>query len=345
MKMKAVVVDRFVKHYNELSVSEVHTPVISGDDVEIQVKAAGVNFVDTLYARGKHQNNRRHVRPPFTLGLEFSGIVTSSPPTSEFKPGDRVFGDYSGSFSERISVPATAVSTLHHIPERWSFVDAAGLAATLPVSYGALKSAQLQKGETVLVHAAAGGLGLAAVQIARAFGCTVIATAGSEEKCTVAKKYGADVCINYEANRTWWESVLKHTNDHGADVVFDSVGLVGLSLKCLAHRGRVLVIGFAGREGNSVTMNRVLLKQASLVGYRYGESLRRHPEERDGIWKELEPLLQQGKIRPSAFSKEYHGLESVPQALCDIASRKVWGKAAIQLESITRVDNASKSKL
>lgn len=143
------------------------------------------------------------------------------------------------------------------------------MAATLPVSYGALAlNGGLTKGQTVLVHSAAGGLGIAAVQIAKALGCRVLGTAGSEAKCAFVKAHGAEACFDYSLP-DWPKRVLEHTNGNGADVIFDPVGLVDLSLKCVAHRGRILVVGFAGREGamEKVAMNRILLKQVSLVGY------------------------------------------------------------------------------
>lgn len=120
----------------------------------------------------------------------------------------------------------------------------------------------------MLVHAAAGGLGLTAVQIAKAAGARVIATASSKEKLDVAERFGADECVNY-TNSEWWEDVMELTNGDGVDVVYDPVGLVDKSLKCLKHKGRILIIGFAGIEGNleKIAMNRVLLKQAQLIGY------------------------------------------------------------------------------
>ncbi|KAI1259234.1 zeta-crystallin [Xylariaceae sp. FL1019] len=332
--MKAVLVDRFVQSFDELHVSEVPKPAATDGELLIQVKAAGVNFVDTLYARGKHQNNQRHVKPPFTLGLEFSGVVISSPSSSLFKPGDRVFGDYGGSYAEYITI--TSSSSLLRVPPRWSFAGAAGLAATLPVSYGALvQCGRLKQGETVLIHAAAGGLGLAAVQIAKALGCRVIGTASTREKCRIAERFGADVCIDYQSDSHWWGKVMDITEEEGVDVVFDSVGLVDRSLKCLAHRGRILVVGFAGREGDmeGVKMNRVLLKQAQVIGYRYGESYRRYPNEKADIWRDLYQMVADGAIKATVFDKRYEGLESVPAALADIASRKIWGKAVIQVDA------------
>lgn len=206
--------------------------------------------------------------PPFTLGLEFSGVVVSAPSSSAYQPGDAVFGDHGGSYSEFIVLSADSAS-IQRVPSKWSFVDAAGLGATLPVSYGALAlSGKLVAGETVLVHSAAGGLGIMAVQVAVAMGCRVLGTAGSPEKCAYAKSYGASECFDYTED-DWWKRVLEATNGKGVNVVFDPVGLIDLSLKCIAHRGRLLVVGFAGREGQmeKIAMNRVLLKQVSLIGY------------------------------------------------------------------------------
>jgi len=218
-------------------------------------------------ARGKHQNNRSLVRPPFTLGLEFAGRVVSAPSSSSYSPGDRVFGGSLGSYSELISVKE---SLLRPIPNHLDFATAAGLAATAPVSYGALITrGGLERGEAVLIHAAAGGLGLMAVQIAKAVGAKVIATASTKEKLDVAKKFGADEGVNYSTNSDWWKEVLELTDGHGVDVVYDPVGLVDKSLKCLKHKGRILIVGFAGIEGNleKIAMNRVLLRQAQLIGY------------------------------------------------------------------------------
>ncbi|TPX07235.1 uncharacterized protein E0L32_010829 [Thyridium curvatum] len=342
--MRGVVVSKFVDNYTELQVEDIPPPKAKKDEVIVQVKAAGVNFVDTLYARGKHQNNRSLVKPPFTLGLEFAGVVLSAPPSSpssgsgshrSFKPGDRVFGGTLGSYAEQVAAPT---SGLRPVPDGWSFADAAGLAATLPVSYGALVTrGRLAPGETVLVLGAAGGLGCTAVQVAAARGCRVIALASGAAKCAVARRCGAHDCVDATtaaAGPRWWERVLELTGGKGVDVVYDSVGRVDESLKCVAHRGRVLVVGFAARDESSIekiAMNRVLLKQVSLIGYRYGESLRRDPEENARIWEELAPLIDSGKIKPMVFDKAYNGLESVPEALNDISSRKIWGKAVVNI--------------
>lgn len=179
-----------------------------------------------------------------------------------------MLGDYGGSYSEFIVLPADSPA-LQRVPSGWSFTDAAGLGTTLPVSYGALAlGGGLKAGETVLVHSAAGGLGIMAVQIAVAKGCRVLGTAGTAAKCAYAQRHGANRCFDY-SQHNWWKHVLEVTDGRGVDVVFDPVGLVDLSLKCIAHRGRVLVVGFARREGRmeKIAINRVLLKQVNLIGY------------------------------------------------------------------------------
>jgi NADPH:quinone reductase len=229
-------------------------------------------------------------------------------------------------------------------------VDAAGLGATAPVSYGALITrGRLKKGETVLIHAAAGGLGLMAVQLAKAAGVIVIATASTEAKLTVAWKYGADECVNYIISEDWWKEVLVLTDEVGVDLVFDSVGLVDKSLKCLKHKGRLLVVGFAGTEGmiEKIAMNRILLKQAQIFGYvsrslmlgrkysnlssdmvRATVDMRRRLEQSGKTWWQL---IHEGFIRPCVYDHVYKDLSSVPSALNDLAARKVWGKGVIRI--------------
>ena len=159
--------------------------------------------------------------------------------------------------------------SIRRIPPGWTTQGAAGLAATAPVSYGALVHvAKVQKGEAVLVHAAAGGLGVMAVQIAKALGATVIGTAGSESKRRVVKSLGADHVVDYASNE-WEKDVLKATSGRGVDVTFDPVGLVERSVRCSAYGGQILVVGFAGRENDleRIPANRLLLKAMTVKGY------------------------------------------------------------------------------
>ncbi|KAL5353006.1 hypothetical protein ACLOAV_001035 [Pseudogymnoascus australis] len=332
--MKSLVVDKFVNNYDELQVTELSNHDVPYGHALVQVKAAGLTFVDLLYARGKHQNNKSLHTPPFTLGSEFSGVILSTNPPalslSSFSPGARVYGSHLGAFATHIYVP---LSSFRIVPSSWSFQDAAGISSTLPVSYGALKRAGLERGQSVLVHAAAGGLGLMAVQVAKALGCTVVATASTSSKLAVAKKFGADYLVNY-SDEDWEKRVLDATKGVGVDVVYDPVGLVDQSLRCLKHGGRILLIGFAGREGNmeKIAMNRVLLKQAVIIGYRYGETHRRNPEETRAIWETLDSMIARGEIKPTVYDGDFKGLESIPRAMKEMADRKVWGKAVITLE-------------
>lgn len=219
----------------------------------VEIHAAAANFFDLLQMAGKYQNQPPF---PFLLGAEFSGIVLSAPSSSKYKPGDRVFGSNQGTYAEKC---IASLPTLHHIPRGWSFKDAAGLSVTAPTSYAALVlRAKLQRGEICLVHAAAGGVSLTAVQIAKALGATVIATC-SPGKFGVAKRFGADYCVDY-TRKEWIEEVkgiCKKLGRSGVDVVYDSVGKVEESLRVVAWGGRILIIGFAGGKIEKVAMNRV----------------------------------------------------------------------------------------
>lgn len=204
---------------------------------------------------------------------------------------------------------------------------------TAPTSYGALVTrAGVKKGDYVLVHAAAGGVGLAAVQVAKAFGATVIATAGSARKLEVAKGFGADFVIDY--NKKGWEDEVKRLTPRGrgVDIVYDPVGMVNTSLKCTAWNGRVLVIGFAAGNIEKVAMNRVLLKNVSLVGLHWGMYTREEPETIEEVWRGLFGLIDEGKFKGTVYSdRTFSGLESVGEALEMLGRRETWGKVVISV--------------
>jgi NADPH:quinone reductase len=230
--------------------------------VLVAIHAAGANFFDLLQIAGKYQNQPPF---PFSLGAEFAGTVLSAPSSSPFHPGDRVFGSAQGAYAEKVIAQK---ATLHQIPRGWSFRDAAGLCITAPTSYSALVlRAKLQAGEVCLVHAAAGGVSLTAVQIAKALGATVIATC-SFGKFGVAKRFGADYTVDY--TRPQWidevKGICKKLGKGGVDVVFDSVGKVEESLRVIAWSGRILVIGFAGGKIEKVAMNRVSRTSGEGIG-------------------------------------------------------------------------------
>jgi NADPH:quinone reductase-like Zn-dependent oxidoreductase len=302
----------------------------SKDDITIKITHAAITHVDLLYAQGLHQNNKRHVQPPFILGNEFSGIVTSSPPSSAFAPGTKVFGGGLGSYAESICVPESSV---RRIPAQWSLAEACAVGASGAVSYGALVSvAQVKSGESVLVLGASGGLGVMAVQIAKALGARVVAVVGDEEKGEVVRGIGADCIVNYREGK-WEDKVRELTKGEGVDVVYDGIGAVESGIKCLKYRGRLVVVGFAAREGSveSVRANRILLKSAMVHGYRFGEDGRHDPQRTRDVWEGFMKLVEQRKIKPVIYKEDYRGLESVSRALEDARSHKSWGRAVLRI--------------
>lgn len=305
-------------------------PVPSPDQYLIAVHAAATNFFDILQVQGKYQH-----QPPFPWisGMEFAGVVLATPagnPHPKYPPGTRVFGASQGAYATRVCAPEAG---LFPQPRGWAAADAAGLFVTAPTSYTALKvRADVRPGDWVLVHAAAGGVGLAAVQVAKALGATVVATAGTARKLEVARQFGADHVVDYR-DEGWPEAVKKLTpRGRGVDVVYDPVGLVDKSTKCVAWNGRILVVGFAAGTIEKVAMNKVLLKNISIVGLHWGMYAKMEAKTERRVWGELLELIEQGKFRATVFTdKEYVGLESIPDALKALGSRETWGKVVVKV--------------
>lgn len=275
--MEAIRITEFLPAISALHPQTIpHLPAPGPNEVLVEIHSAALNHVDVLYAQGKHQNNTSLVRPPFTLGLEFAGIVSVSN-SSEFKAGERVFGAHLGAYATHILVPARS---LHRIPVNHSFQSTAGLAATASVAYGAVAiRAGVKRGDWVLVHGAAGGIGVYACQIAKVLGARVIAGVRSEAdiegKLRKIKEAAGD-SVDFDGvvvtgkEEGWARDVMRITNGKGVDAVIDNVGLVKESLRCLRKiGGKVLLVGFAGRQGvmENIGINRVLLRQAVVIGY------------------------------------------------------------------------------
>lgn len=219
------------------------------------------------------------------------------------------------------------------MPAGWNHADAAGLFVTAPTSYAALVvRARVAPADWVLVHAAAGGVGLAAVQVAKACGATVIATAGSARKRDIAKAYGADFVLDYR-DAAWPEHVRALTPGlRGVDVVFDPVGLIDRSTKCVAWNGRLVVVGFAAGAIEKLALNKVLLKNISIIGLHWGVYASHEPQTVEAVWDGLFKLIAEKKFRGTVFTDtEYVGLESVPVALKSLGSRGTWGKVVVKL--------------
>jgi NADPH:quinone reductase len=322
--MRAIVVDHW-QEPKELSARDVPAPVPRAGEVVLEVEAAGCNFFDVLLVQGKYQ-----MKPPFPFvpGAEVAGTVRElGADVRGFAVGERVFAGLAlGAFAERVAVPASA---LHRMPEAMSFPEAAAFPIVYPTSYAALVyRANLRAGETLLVHAAAGGVGIAAVQIGKALGARVIATAGGNDKLEVAKRAGADVAIDYTRG-DWVEAVKRATDGRGADVVYDPVGgeIFDGSLRCIAWNGRLLVIGFASGVIPEVKANRILLKNISVVGLHWGAYAQHEPERIPEVFAGLAKLYEEGRVRPLIFGT--YGLDEVPQALEALAGRATYGKVII----------------
>ncbi|KAF5721273.1 NADPH2:quinone reductase [Fusarium globosum] len=328
--MRGIQITEYLKGPDQLTVSDLPDPEPTDNEYLIQVHAAAANFFDILQIQGKYQN-----QPPFPwiAGAEFAGTVVATPKGSsnpKFPVGSRVFGASQGAFATKIKAKE---ETLLPVPDGWSFKEAAGLFVTAPTSYGALVvRAGVKKGDYVLVHAAAGGVGLAAVQVAKAFGATVIATASTQHKLEIAKSYGADHVISYN-DATWPAKVKALTpKSRGVDIVYDPVGLIDLSTKCTAWNGRILVIGFAAGKIEKVAMNKVLLKNISIVGLHWGAYSIHERETIPKVWNGIMDLVKQGKLRGTEYTdEEFVGLERTGAALKALGGRGTWGKVVIKI--------------
>lgn len=234
------------------------------------------------------------------------------------------------------------------MPEQWSLAGACAVGASGAVSYGALVSvAQVKSGETVLVLGASGGLGVMAIQIAKALGARVIAVVGSKEKAEVTRRIGADSIVDYNDEK-WEDKVREITkNGEGVDVVYDGIGAVESGVKCLKYRGRLVIVGFAAREGNieNIRANRILLKSVMVHGYRFGEDGRRDPQRTKDVWDGFMKLVEQGKIEPTIYKEDYLGLESVPRALEDAKTHKAWGRAVLRIDDDAEQREGAKARL
>lgn len=294
--------------------------------VAIDVQAAGVNFPDVLIIQNKYQ-----FKPelPFIPGSELAGIVRAvGDGVTQAKVGDKVLVFVSqGAFAQQIVVPAQAVMPM---PPGLDFDTAAAVTLTYGTSHHAVVDrAQLKAGETMLVLGAAGGVGLAAIEIGKALGARIIAAASTDEKLQICKDHGADATINY-SKEDLREAIKAATEGKGPDVIYDPVGGIYAepAFRSIGWRGRYLVVGFANGEIPKLPLNLALLKGASVVGVFWGEFARREPKANLAAMRQLMGWMAEGKIKPHISGR--YALAETPQALKDMAARKVTGKVVIQ---------------
>ncbi|MFW5920766.1 MAG: NADPH:quinone oxidoreductase family protein [Polyangiales bacterium] len=294
-------------------------------EVAIAVEAIGCNFADILITKGEYQH-----RPelPFSPGSEVAGRVARvGAGVDGLHEGQRILAllDHGGYASEVVA----AAADVHPIPDAVSCEHAVALGVVYQTSWLALKHrAPLREGETLLVHAAAGGVGLAAVQIGAAMGARVIGTAGSPDKLQLAREHGATEALSYR-DGGWVERVNELTDGRGADVIFDPVGgdAFERSTKCIAWEGRLHVIGFASGTIPSMRMNRVMLKNISLVGLHWGPYRRHDPALIQRAMQDLFAMHERGDVRPLVGAT--FPLEHAADALESLGGRKTTGKVIL----------------
>ena len=324
--MKALVCKEFGPAKN-LKVEEMNEPIPNADEVCIKVHAAGVNFPDILMVEGKYQ-----VKPafPFAPGAEAAGeIISIGDNVTNYKVGQRVIAMTGhGAFAEIVKASEKKIIPLN---DNVDFETA----SILPMVYGTsahalIQRGKLKKGETLLVHGAAGGVGLAAVEIGKAMGARVIATASTDEKCQVAREHGADETINY-SNGQFKEIVKSMTDGKGADVIYDPVGgdVFDQSLRCIAWEGRLLVVGFTSGRIPSAPANLALLKSCDIVGVFWGAFVERTPHINLENFEKLYKWIDEGFIKPRISMKV--SLENTLDAMQAIADRKIIGKAIVKI--------------
>ncbi len=309
-----------------LVLEDVDSPRPKGNEVLIEVQAAGVNFPDTLIIEGKYQ-----FKPPFPFspGGEVAGLVSAvGDKVAHLKTGDRVMALTGwGGFAEQVAAPAYNVLP---VPESMELNIAAAFGMTYGTSMHALRQrANLQPGETLLVLGAAGGVGLAAVEIGKAMGARVIAAASSAEKLEVARNAGADELINY-SEQSLKDEVKRLTAGNGVDVIYDPVGgpLFEEAFRCMAWNGRFLVVGFAAGGGiPALPANLPLLKGASLVGVFWGSFAGRQPADNADNFRQLFAWHAEGKLKP--LVSQTFPLKRGGEAIAALGQRKAVGKLVV----------------
>jgi NADPH2:quinone reductase len=312
----------------DMKVEDIDTPMLPPGHVLIDIKAAGLNFPDLLCVRGDYQ-----FKPPlpFVPGGEGSGVVTKlADDVKGLAVGDRVcFNGLTGAFGEQVATPEGAALK---IPDAMTFEHAAGFTVVYATSYYALKQrAKLQAGETLLVLGAAGGVGLAAVELGKAMGAKVIAAASSAEKLEAARAHGADEVINY-TTEDLKARVKELTGKKGADVIYDPVGgdMTEAAFRAIAWEGRHLIIGFAAGPIPKLPVNLALLKGASAVGVFWGAWAMRDPEAHYQNMDELFAFYENGTIKPHVAAT--YKLDEFLDGFAQLSGRKAIGKVVLTTE-------------
>jgi NADPH2:quinone reductase len=328
--MRVVVCDR-LGDPSVLRVEERPVPEPGPDEVVVKVGAAAVNFPDVLTVAGTYQHKHEL---PFVPGMEGAGEIHAvGGNVGKWRMGDRViFGVRPGAFAEYARVDARGTAKLMRLPEGWSWAEGAGFRVGAQTAYHALiHRGALKKGEVLLVHGAAGGVGLAAVQLGKHLGATVIATGSDDVRLAVVGQKGADHLINYRTG-DFVAEVKALTAGRGADVIYDPVGgeVLEKSVRAAAYGARLLIVGFTSGGPSRIMSNHVLIKGLSVLGLRAGETIARHSPELGRDYEEdLPRLAALGVMRPHISHR--FPMERVADAFRALIDRKVVGKAVIEM--------------
>ncbi len=326
--MRAVVVHEFGP-IETAAVGEFPTPAPGPHDVLVEIHATAANFVDLLVIGGQYQFLPD---PPFVPGKLPAGVVTAvGPDVKSLKPGDRVLTmAEQGGYAEFIALPETQC---YRLPDRMSFVDAAAMALAYDTAWFALRDrARYQSGDSVLVLGATGGVGLAAVQLAKAMGAKVLAGVSSWDKVDIVREAGADVVIDLspaDLRDSLREQVYEVTNSRGADIVLDPLGadVFDAAIRALAWRGRLVVIGFAAGRIPNIRANYLLLKNIEVSGLQISDYRRRMPGQMAACFAEIFALYEAGKIKPAPTTVV--PIEAFAAALADIRDRSARGRIVL----------------
>ena len=322
--MKAVVCEAFGGP-EVLALRDLPDPPPPGPgEVQVRIRARGVQYVDVLMLAGKYQFRPE---PPFVPGNEGAGeVVAVGPGVSRFAVGDKIMSRHRlGAFAELGNARAEDCDP---VPSGMSLEQAAVFRGAYHTAYHALlQRGRMKAGDWVLIHGAAGGIGIAAIQVAKLFGATVIATASTDEKRAACREEGADFAIDYRESLR--EQIKEITQDRGVDIVYDPIGanVFDESLRCLAWGGRILVLGFLGGGPSTPRTNYLLIKGLEVIGVRLGGVTEQQPEIGRANMKLLVELAGQGKLRPR-ISYSFP-LEQAPEAIRAVIDRKVIGKAVL----------------
>lgn len=305
-----------------LEVRDVPEPTPGPEDVLVEVHAVGVSFPDLLLSRGEYQMKPE---PPFTLGVDFAGVVVSG---ADFEPGQRVAGV--GGWGNAAELTACHQDSVFALPDALSFEEGAAMPMNyLTAQFALAERGDLQPGETVLVHGAAGGVGTATIQVAKGYGARSIAVVSTEEKAEVARAAGADEVVLLDGFK---DAVKEVTGGRGVDVIVDVVGgdVFTDSLRSLAPQGRLLVVGFAAGQGiPEVKVNRLLLNNVDVRGVGWGAYAMVRPGFMQGQWQALLPMVESGAVKPPVGAT--YALEEFGQALLDMDQRKTLGKSVVRV--------------